>query len=168
MTIADFHTRKWKWGANSRLLTTSLTSLTAAFAASNPKTQVSMSKTFLKTNPRNSKGPSDIWWNATTQPTSLSSHWMAAKVYIDKLNLTTDQKSELQDIYTSKNIQNFTYLPHDESQQISATALLATHQLYFDAWENLVSKWSIKWRVNSGAGKKADCRVLYQWYALSI
>jgi hypothetical protein len=123
-----------------------------------------MSKTAKKANLRNSKGPSDVWQNATTQPTSLSSHRMAAKVYIDKLNLTMEQKHQIQDIYAkSESIQDFTYLPGNESQQISATALLATHQLDFDARESLASRWSIKWQVNSGAGDKADCRVLYQW-----
>jgi len=45
-----------------------------------------------------------------------------------------EQKHQIQDIYAkSESIQDFTYLPGDESQQISATALLATHQLDFDA-----------------------------------
>ena len=127
-----------------------------------------MSKTTKKANPRNSKRPSDIWRNTTTQPTSLSSHRKAAKVYIDKLNLTAEQKHQIQVIYLESGIiQDFTYLPDNESQQISATALLATHQLDFDARESLASRWSVKWRVNSGTGDKADCRVLYQWYALS-
>ena len=91
-------------------------------------------KQLKKANLRNSKGPSDVWRNTTAQPTSLSSHRMAAKVYIDKLNLTMEQKHQIQDIYAkSESIQDFTYLPGDESQQISATALLATHQLDFDA-----------------------------------
>jgi hypothetical protein len=126
-----------------------------------------MSTTAKKANPRNSKGPSDIWRNTTIQPTSLSSHRIAAKVYTDKLNLTAEQKCQIQDIYSSEDIEDFTYFPDDESQQISATALLAAHQLDFDARESLASRWSIKWRVNSGTREKADCRVLYQWCASS-
>jgi len=162
-----------KWGAPSKTFYNLPTYLfpwllPSLSLHSNPKTQVSVSKTAKKYNPRNSRGSSDIWQNANAQPNSLSSHRMAAKVYIDKLNLTTAQRSQLQDIYTSENIQDFTYLPNNENQQISATALLSTHQLDFDARESLASRWSIKWRVNSGVGKKADCRVLYQWYASSI
>jgi hypothetical protein len=176
MTVADFHTGKEKEAHVPMPTDLSLPINLPVYLHNchifHPyiqiQRQISMSKTAKKANPCNSKGPSDIWRNATSQPTSLSSHRMAAKVYIDKLNLTTDQKSQIQDIYTSENIQDFTYLPDDESQQISATALLATHQLDFDARESLASRWSIKWRVNSGAGKKADCRVLYQWCASAI
>jgi hypothetical protein len=88
---------------------------------------------------------------------------MAAKVYIDKLNLTTEQKSQILELYAQNDIEDFTYFPDKEQEQIAATALLASNHLDFDARECLASRWSIKWGVNSGTGSAADRRVLYQW-----
>jgi hypothetical protein len=88
---------------------------------------------------------------------------MVAKVYTDKLNLTKEQKSQIQQIYAMDNVQDLTYFPDNESEQISTAAVLAANQLDFDVCESLESRWSIKWWVKSGAGKAADCRVLYQW-----
>jgi hypothetical protein len=116
-----------------------------------------------QTNPRNSKGPADIWRNSGTQATPLLTHQMAAKVYIDKLNLTMEQKSQILELYAQNAIEDFTYFPDKEQEQIAATALLASNHLDFDARECLASHWSIKWGVNSGTGSAADRRVLYQW-----
>jgi len=69
---------------------------------------------------------------------------MAAKIYIDKLNLDQEQKSQIQHIYTTEDIQDHTFFADNESQQISAAALLAANQLDFDACESLASRWSIK------------------------
>jgi hypothetical protein len=88
---------------------------------------------------------------------------MAAKVYIDKLNLTEEQKSQILILYAQNIIEDSTYFAHNEQQQIAATALLASHNLDFDVRECLASQWSIKWGVNSGKGPAADRRVLYQW-----
>ena len=114
-------------------------------------------------NPQNSKGPVDIWRNSTSQATPLSPHRMAAKIYIEKLNLTVEQKSQMLRLYSHNTIEDSTYFPDKENEQIAATALLATHNLDFDARECLASRWSIKWGVNSGKGPAADQRVLYQW-----
>jgi len=88
---------------------------------------------------------------------------MAAKIYIDKLNLDQEQKSQIQHIYTTEDIQDHTFFADNESQQISTAALLAANQLDFDARESLASRWSIRWRVISGKGKMVDCQILYQW-----
>jgi hypothetical protein len=88
---------------------------------------------------------------------------MAAKVYIDKLNLTTEQRSQILRLYAQNAIDDFTYFPGNEHEQIAATALLASNHLDFDARECLASCWSIKWGVSSGKGSAADRRVLYQW-----
>ena len=88
---------------------------------------------------------------------------MAARVYTDKLHLTTEQKHQTQHIYTMDNFQDITYFPDNESKQITTAAMLAANQLDFDAQESISHRWSIKWWVNSGASKAADCRVLYQW-----
>jgi hypothetical protein len=122
-----------------------------------------MSNTIKQKNPRNSKGPADIWRNSTAQATPLSAHRMAAKVYIDKLNLTGEQRSQISRLYDQNVIEDFTYFPDNEHEQIAAAALLAAHHLDFDARECLASRWSIKWGVNSGKGSAADRRVLYQW-----
>jgi hypothetical protein len=88
---------------------------------------------------------------------------MAAKIYIEKLNLTVEQKSQILGLYSRNAIEDSTYFPDKENEQIAATALLAAHHLDFDARECLASCWSIKWGVNSGKGPTADRRVLYQW-----
>jgi hypothetical protein len=84
-------------------------------------------------------------------------------VYIDKLNLTGEQRSQISRLYDQNVIEDFTYFPDNEHEQIAAAALLAAHHLDFDARECLASRWSIKWGVNSGKGSAADRRVLYQW-----
>lgn len=118
-------------------------------------------------NPQNSKGPTDIWRNTTTQKSSLSLHRIAAKVYIQKLSLTSEQSEKIQLLYTQNQPEDFIYSPDDKAEQIAATALLATHNLDFDARESLASRWSIKWGVNSGKGDTQDRRVLFQWLVIS-
>jgi len=88
---------------------------------------------------------------------------MAAKVYIDKLNLTGEQRNQILGLYAQNAIEDCAYFPDNEHEQIAATALLASNHLDFDARECLASRWSIKWGVNSGKGSAADRRVLYQW-----
>lgn len=97
--------------------------------------------------------------------TSLSSHRLAAKVYTEKLDLTTEQRDQIQWVYSQNIVKDLTYQPNNETEQISATALLATHNLDFDARESLASRWSIKWGVNSSTGEARNRRVLYQWLA---
>jgi hypothetical protein len=63
-------------------------------------------------------------------------------------------------LYSHNAIEDTTYFPDKENEQIAATALLATHHL---ARECLASHWSIKWGINSGKDPAADRRVLYQW-----
>src|ERR1700723_2116581 len=98
-----------------------------------------MSDTTKQTNSQNSKGPTDIWQNSSTQATPLSTHQMAAKVYIDKLNLMTEQRSQILGLYAQNAIEDFTYFPGNEWEQIAATALLASNHLDFDARECLAT-----------------------------
>jgi hypothetical protein len=109
-----------------------------------------MSETTKHSSPRNSKGSADIWQNSTMQATPLSTHQMAAKVYIEKLILTAEQRSQILELYAQDAIEDFTYFPNNGQEQIASTALLAAHHLDFDARECLASQWSIKWGVNSG------------------
>lgn len=126
-----------------------------------------MSPSASKPNPRNSKKSANIWRNigpAGPQSNPLSSHSIASQVYLHKLDLTAEQNEKIQHLYNNSRTEDSTYLPESESEQIVATALLATYHLDFDARASLASRWSIKWAVFSGAtGNKQNRRVLYQW-----
>ena len=70
-----------------------------------------------------------MWQNSTSQATPLSTHQMAAKIYIEKLNLTAAQRSQILRLYSHNAIEDSTYFPDKENEQIAATALLAAHHL---------------------------------------
>ncbi|KAF8487640.1 hypothetical protein JB92DRAFT_3021616 [Gautieria morchelliformis] len=115
-----------------------------------------------KVNLRNSKGPSNIWRTMEPQNSPLSSHRLAAKVYTDKLDLTEAQRRQIDKIYKTNEIEDYTFLSTNEPQQNEATARMATLQLDFNARESLASRWSNKWAMNTGKGHKRNQRVLVQ------
>ena len=65
---------------------------------------------------------------------------MAANIYISKLDLDQEQRSQIQHICTTEDIHDCTFFVDNKSQQISAAALLAANQLDFDVHESLASR----------------------------
>lgn len=112
----------------------------------------------------------DMFRNMTTaqasgQRNTISVHSAIAKVYIDHLVLSPEQKSQIMMLYeTSGQIYNRIYRWNVEGDQATATAELAAHGLDTSSREALDSQWSVHWTNSERKGKNEIRRILYQWY----
>ena len=80
---------------------------------------------------------------------------MAAKVYIDKLNLTGEQRNQILGLYAQNAIEDCAYFLDNEHEQIAATALLASNHLNFDVRE---SGQPLEYQMGGQLWERLSCR----------
>ena len=102
---------------------------------------------------------------ASGQRTTISVHSLAARVYMDHLVLTPDQKCKIESLYdTPGQIHDTLYRWNASEDQVMAMAELAFLGLDEHSRKALDNRWSVHWASREMGGKNDIRRVLYQWY----
>lgn len=99
---------------------------------------------------------------ASGQDVHLSAHNLASEIYTQYLTLTEHQQAEF--TMLEHFIEDTTFNPHSEAEQLEAAALLASNSLDLDARESIGSRWSNRWGATTGKDGRQIRRSLYQWY----
>lgn len=84
-----------------------------------------------------------------------------SKIYLTHLNLDDTQRKAILAIYADGRNLFQKFDAKNEQDQLTASALLATHRLDFDQLEALQNKWCCRWSKNDE--REGTQRVLYQW-----
>jgi hypothetical protein len=102
---------------------------------------------------------------ASGERNTISVRSMAAKVYMEHLVLTPDQKDQIEMLYdTPGQIRDIQYRWNIDEEQVAAAAELAVLGLDTHLREALDSRWSVHWANGERKGAQDIRRVLYQWY----
>jgi len=102
---------------------------------------------------------------ASGQYNTISVHSTVAKVYMDHLTLTPEQKTQITLLYdTPGRIHDTQYQWNAEGDQTAAAAELVACGLDASSREALDSQWSVHWTNGERKGKNEIRRTLYQWY----
>jgi hypothetical protein len=120
--------------------------------------------------PRKPRAPRNTFVNisaeqASGSKVSLSAHSIASEIYLEKLTLTEEQRTQIKAKYQDgQEIEDITFNPTDGTEQLAAAALLGTNHLDIDSRESLENRWSVKWGRSTGGKRNGQTRrVLYQW-----
>ena len=101
---------------------------------------------------------------ASGQRSTISVHSAAARVYIDHLVLTLEQKQELEVLYdTPGQICDTLYHWNSSEDQATAAIELAALGLDDNSKKALDSRWSVHWASGETNKRNEIRRVLYQW-----
>ncbi|EKM56355.1 uncharacterized protein PHACADRAFT_27236 [Phanerochaete carnosa HHB-10118-sp] len=83
-------------------------------------------------------------------------------IYLDYLELTAKQETAVYNLYAQEKTFSQEFSTENVEDQLTASSILASHQLDFTTRECPGNKWKIRWSIISGKGKEEVCRALYQ------
>ena len=112
--------------------------------------------------------PRNIWQHVSPEEAAgksdgLSSHHIAADIYVEHLVLNGIQKSDISLLYQNNKIEDHLFTTNTPSQD-DAAILLGVHGLHIGCSEDLSTKWAMQWSRDSGSKRKeVTRRALYQW-----
>ncbi|KAJ7754870.1 hypothetical protein B0H16DRAFT_1231928, partial [Mycena metata] len=85
-----------------------------------------------------------------------------AKIPLEKLMLSDEQRHAIQEIYESEQELSLKYFSADESQD-QVQELLASNQLDLLSRKQLENRWNVQWSTSWPSGGRICRRTLFQW-----
>lgn len=101
---------------------------------------------------------------ASGERNTISPHSALAKIYVDKLVHSEEQKKSITDLYQiPASTWDLQYRSNFVKEQAAALAVLQELKLDVTSLNALDNRWSVVWNNRERKMKKENVRILYQW-----